>query len=150
MGRSQESFSKKEIKKKKEKKRKEKEKKRLLRKEAGKNSFDDMIAYVDEFGMISDTPPDPDKKTEVDADSIDLGVARSEQSENFDTIRKGKVAYFNSSKGFGFIRDLETDEKIFVHLNSLVDQIAEEDIVTFEIGKGPRGPMAIDVRLFHE
>ncbi len=150
MGRSQESFSKKEIKKKKEKKRKEKEKKRLLKKEAGKNSFDDMIAYVDEFGIITDTPPDPDKKTEVDAESIDLGVARSEQAEDYNTIRKGKVAYFNSSKGFGFIRDLETDEKIFVHFNSLVDQIAEEDIVTFEIGKGPRGPMAIDVRLFHE
>ncbi len=63
MGRSQESFNKKEVKSKKDKKRKEKEKKRLLKKESGKNSFDDMIAYVDEFGVISSTPPDPNKKS---------------------------------------------------------------------------------------
>ncbi|HKK42951.1 MAG TPA: cold shock domain-containing protein [Bacteroidales bacterium] len=147
MGRSQESFSKKEIKKKKDKKRKEKEKKRLLKKEAGKSSFDDMIAYVDEFGMISDTPPDPDKKTEVDVDSIELGAARTESSENEDPVRRGKVTFYNSSKGFGFIRDLATSDKIFVHHNSLIDEISEEDLVTFEIGKGPKGPMAINVKL---
>ncbi|MBA4322888.1 MAG: DNA-binding protein, partial [Odoribacter sp.] len=60
MGRPQETFNKKEVRNKKEKKRKEKEKKRLIRKETGKtSSFDDMIAYVDEFGMLSSTPPDP-------------------------------------------------------------------------------------------
>ena len=60
MGRSQESFNKKEVRKKKEKKRQDKEKKRLARKEGEKkNSLDDMIAYVDENGMITDTPPDP-------------------------------------------------------------------------------------------
>jgi hypothetical protein len=63
MGRSQETFNKKEVKNKKEKKRKDKEKKRLIRKETGKkSSFDDMIAYVDEYGKISSTPPDPSKK----------------------------------------------------------------------------------------
>ncbi len=150
MGRSQESFSKKEIKKKKEKKRKEKEKKRLLRKESGKSSFDDMIAYVDEFGMITDTPPDPDKKTEVDVESIELGAAKSDSSEGEDTLRRGKVTFYNTSKGYGFIRDLETSEKVFVHHNSLVDEVSEEDLVTFEIGKGPKGPMAINVRLSSE
>jgi cold shock CspA family protein len=150
MGRSQESFNKKEIKKKKQKKRKEKEKKRLLRKESGKSSFDDMIAYVDEFGMITDSPPDPENKTEVIAEDIELGATRSEPSENEGNVRKGKVAFFNSSKGFGFIRDLQTDEKIFVHLNGLIDEIVEENIVTFEIVKGPKGPMAINVRLLND
>ena len=55
MGRSQESFNKKEVRNKKEKKRKDKEKKRLARKNSGKgNSLDDMIAYVDEHGNITD------------------------------------------------------------------------------------------------
>ena len=61
MSRSQETYNKKEVRNKKEKKRKDKEKKRLDRKEnatEGK-SFDDMIAYVDENGRLSSTPPDP-------------------------------------------------------------------------------------------
>ena len=59
MGRSQETSNKKEVKNKKDKKRKDKEKKRLIRKESGKSSYAVMIAYVDEFGKISSTPPDP-------------------------------------------------------------------------------------------
>ena len=63
MGRSQETFGKKEVRNKKDKKRKDKEQKRAKKKSEGKKSnFDDMIAYVDEFGMITSTPPDPDKK----------------------------------------------------------------------------------------
>jgi len=66
MGRSQETFGKKEVRKKKEKKRKQKEEKRLARKEADtRSSMDDMIAYVDENGVISTTPPDPDQKKKV-------------------------------------------------------------------------------------
>ncbi|RLD79171.1 MAG: cold shock domain-containing protein, partial [Bacteroidetes bacterium] len=57
MARSQESFNKKEVQNKKEKKRKEKEKRRLARKEGEKkNSLDDMIAYVDENGVLTSTP----------------------------------------------------------------------------------------------
>ncbi len=78
MGRSQETFSKKEVRNKKEKKRKEKEQKRALKKSEGKkSSFDDMIAYVDEFGKISSTPPDPDKKTVVVAESIELKITKN-------------------------------------------------------------------------
>ena len=77
MGRAQESFNKKEVRNKKEKKRKEKEKKRLARKESEKkSSLDDMIAYVDENGNITDTPPDPTKKKEIKAESIDLNVPK--------------------------------------------------------------------------
>jgi len=59
MVRSQESYNKKEVRKKKEKKRKEKEERKQAKKEQGKNNMDDMIAYVDAHGNITDTPPDP-------------------------------------------------------------------------------------------
>jgi cold shock CspA family protein len=150
MGRSQETFNKKEVKNKKEKKRKEKEKKRAIRKESGKSSFDDMIAYVDEFGKISSTPPDPAKKIIIDPSSIELGNTKSDPSEKPDYIRKGVVTFFNDSKGFGFIRDMESKQSVFVHANNLNDKIKENNIVTFEIGKGPKGATALNVSLFKE
>jgi len=150
MGRSQETFNKKEVKNKKEKKRKEKEKKRAIRKESGKSSFDDMIAYVDEFGKISSTPPDPNKKIIIDPSSIELGNAKSDPSDKPDYIRKGVVTFFNDSKGFGFIRDMESKQSVFVHANNLNDKIKENNIVTFEIGKGPKGATALNVSLFKE
>lgn len=64
MARSKETYNKKEVRKKKEKKRQEKEKKRMARKDNDtKPSFEDMIAYVDENGMITTTPPDTDSKS---------------------------------------------------------------------------------------
>jgi cold shock CspA family protein len=142
MGRSQETSNKKEVKNKKEKKRKEKEKKRLIRKESGKSSFADMIAYVDEFGKISSTPPE--------ADNIETGAKKNIPSAKASYIRKGVVTFFNDSKGFGFIKDMENKQSVFVHANNLQEIIKENNIVTFEIGKGPKGLTALNVRLFKE
>ena len=151
MARSQETFNKKEVKNKKEKKRKEKEKKRLIKKETGKkSSFDDMIAYVDEFGMITSTPPDPNKKKVVIAENIELSATKNDSPQNNDFIRKGVVSFFNESKGYGFIRDMETRQSVFVHANNLLEVVRENNIVTFEIGKGPKGPTALKVKLFKE
>jgi cold shock CspA family protein len=151
MGRSQETFNKKEVRNKKEKKRKEKEKKKLKKKENGtKSSFDDMIAYVDEFGKLSATPPDPDKKIVVIAENIELGATKDDPSQKSDYIRKGVVTFFNDSKGYGFIRDMETRQSVFVHANNLLEVIKENNIVSFEIGKGPKGPTALKVKLFKE
>lgn len=150
MGRSQETFNKKEVKNKKEKKRKEKEKKRAIRKESGKSSLDDMIAYVDEYGKLTSTPPDPNKKIIIDPSSIELGNTKSDPSGKPDYIRKGVVTFFNDSKGFGFIRDMESKQSVFVHANNLQDKIKENNIVTFEIGKGPKGATALNVSLFKE
>jgi cold shock CspA family protein len=151
MGRSQETFNKKEVRNKKEKKRKEKEKKKLKKKENGtKSSFDDMIAYVDEFGKLSSTPPDPDKKIVVIAENIELGATKDDPSQKSDYIRKGVVTFFNDSKGYGFIRDMETRQSVFVHANNLLEVIKENNIVSFEIGKGPKGPTALKVKLFKE
>ncbi len=149
MGRSQETFNKKEVRSKKEKKRKEKEQKRLARKEGGKggNSLDDMIAYVDENGMLSSTPPDPTvKKEEIKPEDIEVNIPKR-GLEKPDPIRRGVVTFFNDNKGFGFIRDTETKESIFVHVNNMVDEVRENNVVTFEIGKGPKGPTALNVKL---
>lgn len=151
MGRSQETSGKKEVRSKKEKKRKEKEQKRAKKKiEGKKTNFDDMIAYVDEFGVISSTPPDPDKKTVIDAETIELTATRNKPEAVSSFIRKGVVTFFNDSKGFGFIRDMESNQKVFVHANNLLEPIKENNIVIFEAGKGPRGISAMNVKLFRE
>ena len=151
MGRSQETFNKKEVKNKKEKKRKDKAKKKLIKKETGKkSSFDDMIAYVDEYGKISSTPPDPNKKILVEANGIELGATKIDTAQKSDFIRKGVVTFFNESKGFGFIRDMDNNQSVFVHANNLQEIIKENNIVSFEIGKGPKGPTALKVKLFKD
>ncbi len=151
MGRSQETFNKKEVRSKKEKKRKEKDQKRAKKKSEGKKSnLNDMIAYVDEYGRISATPPDPDRKIEIAAESIELNITKNRPEAVQDYIRKGVVISFNDSKGYGFIRDLETNRNIFVHANNLNEPVKENNIVTFEIGKGNKGPAAMKVMLFKE
>lgn len=148
MGRSQESFNKKEVRNKKAKKRKEKEVKRLARKDQGKSSFEDMIAYVDEFGNITSTPPDPTrKKSVINPDDIVLGATVREPGPENERERKGIVTHYNDSKGYGFIKDLATGESVFVHANSLAQPIAEGNRVSFEIGAGQKGPAANNVKL---
>lgn len=146
MARSQETFNKKEIRNKKEKKKKEKAQKRLQKKEnSSKSSFDDMIAYVDENGMITSTPPEPDKKSKIKAEDIAVSTPKQEDIE-IDPIRKGVVQFFNDDKGYGFIKDSETKETIFVHINNVLEPIGDNNLVTFEIGSGPKGPTAINVK----
>ncbi len=151
MGRSQETFNKKEVRNRKEKKRKEKEEKRAKKKSEGKkSSFTDMIAYVDEFGKITSTPPDPDKKTIVVAEDIELKITKNNPETAPDFVRRGVVTFFNESKGFGFIRDMESRQSVFFHANNLLEPVKENNIVSFEIGKGQKGPAAMKVKLFRE
>ncbi len=151
MGRSQETFNKKEVRNKKEKKRKEKEKKRLARKDNEKSgSLDDMIAYVDENGMISETPPDPSKKRNIKLEDIRIGVPTRDSEQDDDPIRKGIVSFFNDSKGFGFIKDNETKQGVFVHANNLLEDIKEGNVVSFEVEMGHKGPTAVNVKIFKE
>ncbi|MBW8334350.1 MAG: cold shock domain-containing protein [Bacteroidota bacterium] len=151
MGRSQETFNKKEVKNKKDKKRKDKEKKRLERKDNDKpSSLDDMIAYVDENGMITSTPPDPTKKkTIINSEDIEISI-RKQENIPYDPIRKGTVTFFNDSKGYGFIRDAESQESIFVHVNNVLEAIKEGNLVNFEVEKGLKGYTAVQVKLFKD
>ena len=147
MGRSTETFSKKEKEKKRLKKQQDKREKAEDRKgnnEKGK-SLDEMMAYVDEDGNITSTPPDPSKKRKVVMEDIQIGVARQENIP-YDAVRNGTITFFNESKGYGFIKDLQTQDSIFVHINGLVDAVKENDKVTFETEQGQKGLNAIKVK----
>jgi CspA family cold shock protein len=62
-------------------------------------------------------------------------------------MKTGKVKFFNDSKGFGFIIDNETGKEIFVHVSGLIDEIKEEDEVTFELKEGKKGLNAVEVKI---
>ncbi|MFZ4455433.1 MAG: cold shock domain-containing protein [Bacteroidales bacterium] len=148
MARSQESWNKKEIQNKKDKKRKEKEAKKVERKEnKGGSSLDDMIAYVDENGMITSTPPDPTKKAKINVEDIQIGVSRRAEPTAEELIQHGIVTYMNDAKGFGFIRNLKTQESIFVHKKELLEPVQENNKVTFEVRPGPKGMNAVGVKI---
>jgi cold shock CspA family protein len=146
MGRSQASSAKKEKESKKLQKRKEKDQRREERKANSMEGrpLEDMLAYVDEYGNISATPPDPSKKPKIAVDDIIIGARKHDNTP--EVARTGKVTFFNTSKGYGFIKDNNTQESIFVHMNSLHDPIKENDTVTFEVQSGPKGLAAVDVR----
>ena len=148
MARAQETFNKKEKEKKRLKKREEKMKKKEARKANSKGGdFESMIAYVDENGHLTDTPPDPSKKVKVDAESIVIGIPKKEDYEEEEVADKtGKVSYFDTSKGFGFIIDSVSQEKYFVHVSGLIDEVLENDKVTFELEKGLKGMNAVRVK----
>jgi CspA family cold shock protein len=62
-------------------------------------------------------------------------------------MNKGTVKFFNVSKGFGFIKDADSDNEYFVHATGLIDKIKENDEVTFELAEGKKGINAVNVRL---
>ncbi len=145
MGKSQETFNKKEKEKKRLKKRQAKQAKREERKAnpKKKSGLDDMIAYVDEYGNITDTPPNPTKSKEIKAEEIQINTPKKEE---VDPVRLGKVEFFNEDKGFGFIKENGTNEKFFVHVSSLTEDIAENDKVSFEVERGLKGWNAVQVK----
>ena len=147
MGRSQETYNKKEVRKKKDKKRKDKEQKRLARKDSDPKGGDDMIAYVDENGNITSEPPDPTKKEKIKVEDIEIGIPARDPNDEPSNIREGVVTFFNDSKGYGFIRDTETKENIFVHINNVLEDIREGNKVSFEVEKGLKGLTATQVRV---
>jgi len=148
LGRSTETFSKKEKEKKRLKKAKDKQEKAEERKSNSSKgkSLEDMMAYVDEFGNISSTPPDPSRKLKVNSEDIQIGIPRQEDIV-LDVVRTGIVTLFNEAKGYGFIRDSQTQESIFVHVNNLTEPIKENNKVTFEVEPGAKGPVAVKVKI---
>lgn len=59
----------------------------------------------------------------------------------------GKVKFFNDSKGYGFIKEDESEKEYFVHVSGLIDEIRQDDDVTFELKEGKRGLNAVNVKL---
>ncbi|MCL5128027.1 MULTISPECIES: cold-shock protein [unclassified Algibacter] len=148
MAKSQVTFNKIEKEKKRLKKREEKQKKKDARKaEAKENPQGIQFAYVDFNGNLTDTPPDPAMREKVEAESIELGIPKKEDRiEEEPVIKEGKVSFFDHSKGFGFIIDSVNQEKYFVHVSGLLDDIEENDKVTYDLERGQKGMNAVRVK----
>lgn len=150
MGRSQETFGKKE----KEKKRLKKRKDKLAKKEDRKTNsnkgkgLDSMVSYVDEYGFATEDAPDPTMKVEIEADDIVIGIPKKEdRKDDTNKVRNGRVDFFNDSKGFGFIKEKGTGDKYFVHISGTIDEISEGDVVTYELERGMKGMNAVNVKV---
>ena len=148
MAKSKASFSKKEKEAKRLKQRQEKREKMEDRKANGGKgkSLDSMMAYIDENGNLSDTPPDPSKMKVFNAEDIQIGVPQHDDDADEETELTGKVSFFNHDKGFGFITINPSGERVFVHVSQLEGPVAENDTVLFEVENGPRGLTAVNVR----
>jgi CspA family cold shock protein len=62
-------------------------------------------------------------------------------------MQTGKIKFFNESKGYGFIKIEGTEEEVFVHITGLVDQVRQNDSVSFETKDGRKGLNAINVKV---
>lgn len=62
-------------------------------------------------------------------------------------MNNGIVKFFNDQKGFGFIKESNSNQEYFVHVSGLVQEIKENDEVTFDLQEGRKGLNAINVKL---
>jgi ATP-dependent RNA helicase RhlE len=139
------SFAKKEKEKQKAKAKQDKAQKMQDRKannSKGK-SLEDMMAYLDADGNITNTPPDDTKRREISLDEIQLGAAPIIPEE---VTKTGVVSFFNEAKGYGFITEDRTRENVFVHTNQLLQPIKEKDRVSYEKERTPKGYSATKVK----
>ncbi len=148
MGRSTETFRKKELEKEKARQRQDKAEKMQERRNNVKKekSLIDMLAYLDENGNLSAKPPDPKLKKIFAMEDIHIQTPKQEEREDVNTIKKGVVSYFSPSKGYGFVIDIQSGESAFVHVNQLSGQVKENDKVEYETEIGHKGLNAINVK----
>ncbi len=135
----------------KEKKRQQRQEEKKRRKEERKansagGGLENMMAYVDENGQITSTPPDPTKRKEIDVSEIQIGVPRRSAEDEIPVQRIGRIDFFDTSKGFGFIREEVSQERFFVHVSGLLDEVKENDRVTYDVERGQKGMNAVRVR----
>ena len=138
------SFNKRDIEKKKAEKRKQKQQRKEDKKTGGKNSLDDMIAYVDENGRITAEPPQIDKKEIINPEDIIISVPKQEEIEQ-PSEYEGRVEHYNTSKGFGFIKDIRSTDKYFFHASNAPHDLQEGDSVLFQLERGKKGMNAINI-----
>lgn len=61
-------------------------------------------------------------------------------------MNTGTVKFFNASKGYGFIKNNDNGQEVFVHVTGLIDQISQDDQVTYDVEVGKKGPSAVNVK----
>ena len=74
-------------------------------------------------------------------------IATPRKEDEEDVPLRGRVEFFNESRGFGFIKELAGVNKYFFHINNVVDNVIEGNIVTFELERGPKGLSAVNICL---
>ncbi|MCH4147994.1 MAG: cold shock domain-containing protein [Prevotella sp.] len=137
------SSNKKEREKIKQQKRLEKQKQKEERKSQGSSSFEDMIAYVDEYGRLSSTPPEEPAEV-INVEDVQISTPKKVEEE---IVRQtGKVDFFNPSKGFGFIKD-GNGNKFFFHISNAPENIGEGDNVEFDSEENARGMDAVNITI---
>lgn len=132
----------------KQSKREEKQKKKEERLNSGSRSFEEMLAYVDENGVLHSTPQDGPKE-DIDASAIAVSVSKQEAPAEVLPL-SGRIEHFNTSKGYGFVKDTGSCEKYFFHITSAPSNIAEGDKVTFELERGTRGMNAVRISIINK
>ncbi len=109
-------------------------------------TLEDMMAYLDENGNISSKPPDMRFKKAIRAEDMQISTPKAQKVDPADLIRTGIVTFFNEAKGFGFIKDMQSQESVFVHVNQISGRVKENEKVTFETENGPKGLNAVNVK----
>jgi cold shock CspA family protein len=144
-----ETWNKRERERNKQQKKKEKLERRQDRRQnnTGSHNLESMLAYVDENGNLSSKPLDPAKKVTIKVEDIDISVPRQREINPEDLVHQGIVTFFNNEKGYGFIKDRETQESVFVHVTALKEAVKENNKVSFEIEMGPKGAGAVNVKV---
>jgi len=135
---------------KKQQHKKAKEEKRLERKKQSAENGNAMVmAYVDENGNLTATPPDYTKRKKINSEDIQIGVPKQSDIAEA-TVHTGIVIRFNEAKGYGFIKDAQTQQEYFVHINNMQGDIKEKAAVSFDVEKSPKGLAAVNVTLLKQ
>lgn len=138
------TFNKKALQQKRAKKKQDKLDRREDRKSNNNKgkSLEEMTVYLDEFGNLTDIPPDKQKRRKSNVSDIQSGVNAVDIEQEY----CGTVSLFFTDKGYGFITEDKTRETVFVHSNKLLETINEKDRVTYEKEKTPKGYNAFNVK----
>jgi cold shock CspA family protein len=139
------SFNKKEREKKKRKRKQDKIEKRKQNKIDAVKPLEFM--YVMEDGTLSPTPPDPTKKRKITLEEIEISTSKKTDDDSSKFQKEGIVKFYNDEKGFGFISEANSNDDYFVHVDNIEGEIREKDKVSFEVGAGPKGPVALKVKI---
>lgn len=141
------SYNKKERAKKKNKKRQDKAEKRKQKKLQTESQPEFM--YLDEYGNLSPVPVPKEEKEEIALEDIEISIPKSNAEDETDPVKTGIVKFYDSEKGYGFIKDNKSKLDYYVHANSLTEPIRENNTVLFELEEGHKGPVAVNVKLSH-
>ena len=101
-----------------------------------------VFAQTDENGFLQSTPQER-KKDSIGLENIQISTPLHDHLV-LDTLKE-RIEFFNADKGYGFIKDLASIDKYFFHISEAPSNIAERDMVTYEIERGAKG--MTDVRL---